>query len=202
AGMLRTWPPGGPITLGHGLVITSDARADGLPALPPGFASIAGQHPNPGDGSVRAGQAARDLIANLPSGDPLLVLLSGGGSALACLPAAGLTLGDKRTAIGAVAAAGAPIAQLNTVRKHLSAIKGGTLGQLPRGPVLVLALSDVVGSYPGTIASGPFSPDPTTFADALSILTTHADPATPSLHAAISRLRQGVAGQLRETPKP
>jgi glycerate 2-kinase len=202
AGALRIWPVGGPVHLGRGLVIAPEARADALPGLPPGFESIGAQHPNPGDGSVRAGQAARDLIAGLPPGDPLLVLLSGGGSALACLPAAGLTLADKRAAIGAVAAAGAPIAQLNTVRKHLSAIKGGQLGRLARGPVLVLALSDVVGSDPGTIASGPFSPDPTTFADALSILTTHAHPAPPSLNAAISHLRSGVAGQQRETPKP
>jgi glycerate 2-kinase len=201
AGARRIWPADGPITFGRGLVIAPGSRPASL-ALPPGFASITAEHPSPGEGSLRAGRAARDLVASLPPGDPLLVLLSGGGSALACLPAAGLTLADKRAAVSAVAAAGAPIAQLNTVRKHLSGVKGGQLGQLARGPVLVLALSDVVGSDPGTIASGPFSPDPTTFADALSILTTHATPATPFVTAAISHLRQGVAGQHPETPKP
>jgi glycerate 2-kinase len=189
------------ISLDGGLVITPAARAPAAAALPPDFQLVLGEHPAPGAGSLRAGAGARAFVAGLPLGDPLVVLLSGGGSALACLPADGLTLADKRAAIAAVATAGAPIAQLNTVRKHLSAIKGGRLGLLARGPVLVLALSDVVGDDPATIASGPFSPDPSSYADALAVLTAYA-PATPALAAATAHLREGARGLHPETAKP
>jgi glycerate-2-kinase len=98
-----------------------------------------------------------------------------------------------------VARAGATIGELNTVRKHLSAIKGGQLALACSAPTTVLALSDVVGSDPATIASGPFSPDPTTFAQALALLRRLA-PHAPA--AAQLRLEQGFAGAIPETPKP
>jgi glycerate 2-kinase len=204
AGLRQAWaadPDRGP--LAAGLVIAPGPRAPAPDTLPPGFDMIAGEHPDPGTGSLRAGAAARALVERLGPGDPLLVLLSGGGSALACLPASGLGLADKRAAIAAVAAAGAPIDQVNSLRKHLSAIKGGRLGQLARGPVLVLALSDVVGDDPGTIASGPFSPDATTYADALAVLQTRTPPgAAPALTPVIRHLHEGIEGRRAETPKP
>ena len=188
---------------GQGLVIAPAARAPAPAELPPGFELILGEHPHPGPGSARAGLAALHLVAGLAPGDPLIVLLSGGGSALACLPAAGLGLDDKRAAVAAVAAAAASIGELNTLRKHLSAIKGGQLGRLARGPVLVLALSDVVGDDPGTIASGPFSPDPTTYADALAVLAARSSVATsPALAPVAAHLTAGRHGTRPETPKP
>jgi glycerate 2-kinase len=98
-----------------------------------------------------------------------------------------------------VARSGASIAELNAVRKHLSAIKGGRLGLATHAQTTVLALSDVVGSDPGVIASGPFSPDPTTFAQALALVERLAPTAPKEV---LAHLRRGAAGGLAETPKP
>jgi glycerate 2-kinase len=206
-GFLESWPriaSAGPV--GDGLIIAPGPRAH--PGPRDGFTQVLGEHPTPGAGSVRAGAAARAFVAAMPPDHRLIVLLSGGGSALACLPADGLALEDKLAAVSAVAAAGAPIGELNCVRKHLSAIKGGQLAQLARGPVLVLALSDVIGNDPATIASGPFSPDPTSHADALAVLDARAggrplDPLRSShLAAARAHLQAGARGLRPETPKP
>ena len=105
---------------------------------------------------MAAGRAARDLLIGIAPSDRLVVLLSGGGSAAMAVPAGGLSLDEKRRTTKAVARAGASIAELNTVRKHLSAIKGGQLALATRAQTTVLTLSDVVGSDPGVIASGPF----------------------------------------------
>jgi glycerate-2-kinase len=148
---------------------------------------------------VAAARAARAFVAALGPSDRLVVLLSGGGSALLALPADGLSLEDKRATVAAVARAGATIGQLNTVRKHLSAIKGGRLALATRAPTTVLALSDVVGSDPGTIASGPFSADATTFQQARALVAALA-PAAPA--AAVAVLERGAAGELPETPFP
>jgi hydroxypyruvate reductase len=109
-----------------------------------------------------------------------------------------LSLADKRAAVSAVAAAGATIGQLNTVRKHLSAIKGGRLALLTGAPVDVLALSDVIGDDPATIGSGLFSADPTTFADAQQVIARLGVnvPASVATH-----LQAGAAGGFAETPK-
>ncbi|HSZ80972.1 MAG TPA: glycerate-2-kinase family protein, partial [Polyangia bacterium] len=136
--------------------------------IPLGVRVSPGDHPTPSARSVAAGEAALAFVRALAPTDRLLVLLSGGASALMCAPAPGLTLDDKRGATGAVSRGGAAIGALNAVRKHLSAIKGGRLALESRAPVTVLALSDVIGGEPATIGSGPFSPDPTTFADALA----------------------------------
>jgi hydroxypyruvate reductase len=129
----------------------------------------------------------------------LVVLLSGDGSSAMAVPADGITLDDKRATTKAVARAGASIAELNTVRKHLSAIKGGQLGALTHAPTVVFTLSDVVGNDPGVIASGPFSADPTTYAQALALVTKLAPgaPERVTLH-----LQRGASGALAETPKP
>ena len=178
------------------LVIAPDGEAIGERR---GLRVLRSDHPAPTARSEAAARAARQFVADLGAQDRLVVLLSGGGSALMAAPAAGLTLDEKRTTVSAVARAGATIGELNTVRKHLSAVKGGQLALATAAPTTVLALSDVVGSDPATIASGPFSPDPTTFAEALALLDRLAPRAPP---AARQRLERGAAGLLPETPKP
>ena len=116
-----------------------------------------------------------------------------------CAPAEGLGWEDKRDAVNAVARAGATIGELNTVRKHLSAIKGGRLALLTAAPIAVRALSDVIGDDPATIGSGPFSPDPTTFADARAIVA-RLGVTLPA--AARAHLERGAGGGIGETPKP
>ena len=165
----------------------------------PGVHFMAADHPQPTARSLAAAAEARRFVAQLTSADRLVVLLSGGGSALVAAPAGPLTLEDKRATVSAVARAGATIGQLNTVRKHLSAIKGGQLALATRAPTTVLALSDVVGDDPATIASGPFAPDPGTFAEALD-LVRHLAPDAPA--PARAWLERGAAGELPETPKP
>jgi glycerate-2-kinase len=170
-------------------------------AAVPGAEILATDHPHPSADSVAAAGAARAFVERLGAGDRLLVLLSGGASALLCAPAPPLGLEQKRAAVAAVAAAGAPIGALNAVRKHLSAIKGGRLALATRAQVDVLALSDVIGDDPATIGSGPFSADPTTFADALAVVASSgAGAAFPE--PARRRLEEGARGAVEETPKP
>jgi hydroxypyruvate reductase len=185
--------------IASGLLVAPETRFPSAPRLPPGVRGLVSDHPDPSDRSVAAGRAARALVEALSPADRLVVLLSGGGSAAMAVPADGLSLDEKRATTKAVARAGASIAELNTVRKHLSAVKGGRLGVATRAPTVVLALSDVVGSDPGVIASGPFSADPTTFAQALSLVERLA-PHAPA--RVVEHLRRGAAGELPETPKP
>jgi glycerate 2-kinase len=198
AGLVRAR---GPDAVDAGLVISTAGAAEGGGGLPPTLARLAGDHPLPGAGSVRAAEAAVALCERLRPPARLLVLLSGGGSALAAQPATGLQLEDKRRCTAAVARAGASIFELNAVRKHLSSIKGGQLGARTQVPVRVLALSDVVGDDPATIASGPFCPDPTRFGDALRIVDA-LTPGAPGVARGRAHLARGAAGAVPETPKP
>jgi hydroxypyruvate reductase len=181
------------------LAIAPGPRVPAEKDVPAGVQVAPADHPQPTARSVAAGQAALAFVRALQPSDRLLVLLSGGGSSLMCVPAPGLTLEEKRAATGAVSRGGASITMLNAVRKHLSAIKGGRLALESRAPVTVLAISDVIGGEPATIASGPFSPDPTTYADALgAVAETKAElPATARQH-----LERGLRGEIPETPKP
>jgi glycerate 2-kinase len=166
---------------------------------PGGARTIAAGHPRPTAGSLAAGREALSW-ARANAGTPALVLLSGGGSALAFAPAPGLAPEVKIDAVAAVMRAGATIQRLNAVRKHLSALKGGRLGALlAPAPVLVLVLSDVPGDDLSTIASGPFAPDPTSYADALRAVDELGAPIPP---AARAHLEAGARGALEETPKP
>jgi len=128
-------------------------------------------HPVPDAAGMRAAQRILELVGNLHEDDLVLCLISGGGSALMPLPAAGLTLDMKQQVSRALLASGATISEMNCVRRHLSAIKGGRLGAacFP-AQVLTLLISDVPGDRPVDIASGPTVADPTTCADALSIV--------------------------------
>jgi hydroxypyruvate reductase len=147
-----------------------------------------------------AGEAAANLIFGQISGltvaDRVLALISGGGSALLAAPAAGVTLAEKRALTSALLKSGASIGEINCVRKHLSAIKGGRLAAAAYpASVLTLAISDVPGDDPAVIASGPTVGDPTTCADALRVLDAYAIAVSPELR------RRLTSGEL-ETPKP
>ena len=136
-------------------------------------------HPVPDQASIAAAERLLALVAEAGPDDLVLVLLSGGASALACLPTEGLDLEAKRALTSALLRSGAPIADINCVRRHLSAIKGGRLGAAAQPARLVtLAISDVVGDRPEDIGSGPTVADASTIADAQAILAAH------GLHAA------------------
>jgi glycerate 2-kinase len=128
-------------------------------------------HPVPDEAGMRAAQRILQLVENLHEDDLVLCLISGGGSALMPLPARGLTLEMKQDVSRALLASGATISEMNCVRRHLSAIKGGRLGAacFP-AQVVTLLISDVPGDRPVDIASGPTVPDPSTSADALAIV--------------------------------
>ncbi|MGE4110006.1 MAG: glycerate kinase [Burkholderiales bacterium] len=147
-------------------------------------------------------QAAADILKRvrmLTPRDLLLVLVSGGGSSLLSLPAAGISMADLKQVTRQLLLSGAPIQAMNTVRKHLSAIQGGQLAAASRAPVLALVISDVTGDDPTHIASGPCAPDPTTYGDALSILKQYSVDAPAAVAA---HLERGAGGALAETPKP
>ncbi len=151
-------------------------------------------HPVPDDAAVAAADRALALAAGLGADDLLLCLASGGGSALLAKPAPGIALAGKQALTRSLLACGAAIAEINCVRKHLSAIKGGRLAAAaaPAG-VLTLAISDVPGDDPATIASGPTVADPTDGADARAILARYGIEAGPAVDAVLS-------GPAAETP--
>jgi hydroxypyruvate reductase len=135
---------------------------------------IEASHPVPDDNSQRGALRLLERVQGLSEDDMVLALISGGGSALCAAPAPGLTLADKQAVNRALLASGANISEMNCVRKHLSAIKGGRLAAAARpAHVVTLAISDVPGDDPAVIASGPTVPDPTTFADARAIIARY-----------------------------
>ena len=179
-----------------GLVIASTSAP-----VPDGFELIVGGHPVPTDSSEQAGRRALALAASRGVDERLVVLISGGASALMAVPADGITLEDKRAATRRLLTAGADIHALNTVRKHLSAIKGGWLAARAGGAGDALAISDVVGDDPSVIASGPTVADASRFEDALDVLRRFGgEAAYPA--AVVERLRRGATGAFAETPKP
>jgi hydroxypyruvate reductase len=135
---------------------------------------IEASHPIPDEAGSRAARRILDKVSELTADDLVLVLISGGGSALLALPADGVTLADKQAVNRALLKCGADITEMNTVRKHLSAIKGGRLA-IAAAParVVTLAISDVPGDDLSVIASGPTVPDRSTRAEALAVLTKY-----------------------------
>lgn len=153
-------------------------------------------HPLPDDAGTEAAGRVLAAVRGLGPDDLVLALISGGGSALLVRPAAGITLADKRAVTAALLRSGAPIAAINTVRKHLSAIKGGRLAQAARpARVCTLVVSDVPGDDPAVVASGPTLPDPTTTAQARAILERYRIVPPPAVAALL-------ASAAAETPKP
>jgi glycerate 2-kinase len=130
-------------------------------------------HPVPDEAGESAAREILAAVAKLGPDDLLLALISGGGSSLLSLPAPGVTMAQLKGVTTLLLRSGADIREMNTVRKHLSAIAGGRLAAASRAPVLALIISDVVGDDPTHIASGPCAPDPTTIDDAKAILAKY-----------------------------
>jgi hydroxypyruvate reductase len=159
-------------------------------------------HPVPDQRGRAAADEAEDMARRLGKDDLLLVLLSGGASALLPAPAQGLSLDDKAAVTSLLLRAGATIQELNTVRKHLSRLKGGGLARAAApARVVALVLSDVIGDDVSIIASGPTAADPTTYAEALAVLRRRG--VLESAPAPVrQRLEAGARGEIPETPKP
>jgi hydroxypyruvate reductase len=186
------WPAEAPLS---GLVITRYGH------LPPGdrprrLEVVEAAHPVPDAAGKTATEKLLALARGLTEDDLVICLISGGGSALMSLPAPGLTLADKQAVNRALLNSGAAIGEMNCVRKHLSAIKGGRLAAAcAPARVLTLAISDVPGDDPAVIASGPTVADATTCADALSICRRYQIDLPPAARA-------GLESGAFETPKP
>ena len=169
-------------------------------ALPRGAVWCDAGHPLPDSGSVDGARRALEIATNAGEDDVVVVLLSGGGSALMAMPAPGISLEAKQQTAKTLMAQSADIYELNTVRKHLSGIKGGRLAAASRGRVVTLAVSDVVGDDLSVIASGPTVPDESTFADALRVLSARGG-LTVYPAEVVSHIQRGVAGDIPESPK-
>jgi glycerate 2-kinase len=188
------WPSQAPMS---GLVVT---RYDHVPpaykARPGRIEVVEARHPVPDEAGSRAAQRIAAMVQGLSEHDLVLCLISGGGSALLSMPAAGLTLQDKQAINQALLKSGAAIDEMNCVRKHLSAIKGGRLAAMcAPARVVTLLISDVPGDAPEVIASGPTVPDASTCAMALAICRRYGITLPP---AALAGLESGAF----ETPKP
>ena len=188
------WPADAPLS---GLVVTRYGH------VPPDYRARPGRievveaaHPVPDEAGRRAAARIAQLVQGLGPDDLVLALISGGGSALLTLPAPGLSLLDKQAVNQALLASGAAIDEMNTVRKHLSAIKGGRLARLAApARVASLLISDVPGDDPQIIASGPTVPDASTCADALAICRRYGITLPAAAQA-------GLADGAFESPKP
>ena len=190
------------------LAILGNRVAAGILAVPAGEEGVAGPvrflgagHPLPDEGSREAARGILSLLTGTDARDLVIALISGGGSSMISSPAEGITPEEKESVSRLLLRSGAGIVSLNTVRKHLSSVKGGRLAAACPAAVRVLLLSDVPGDDPSVVASGPFSPDPSTFGDALRVLVgLHLCSAVPP--SVRLRIEQGAAGKIPETPKP
>ena len=183
------------LSIHSALAIGTHAHND----LPAAVEWIESSHPFPDSRSQRAAERAIALAQRAHSGDVLVILLSGGASALMAAPIDGLTLADKIATTKLMMEAGADIHALNTVRRHLSKVKGGRLAAACIGATVTLAISDVVGDDLNAIGSGPGVPDATTWADASAALERFGG----DLHLSEVRhvINRGVAGEIPDTPK-
>jgi glycerate 2-kinase len=188
------WPADAPVS---GLVITRYGHVPPAYQARPGRVEVVeAAHPVPDAAGLDATRRMATLVQGLTADDLVIALVSGGGSSLLTMPAPGLTLADKQAINHALLRSGAAIDEMNTVRKHLSAIKGGRLAALAHpARVVTLLISDVPGDEPGVIASGPTLPDPSSCADALAICARYGI----ELPAAA---RAGLDSGAFETPKP
>lgn len=159
---------------------------------------LPGEHPVPSDRGVESARRVLELAERAGPDDLVLAAITGGGSALLAAPADPLSAADLRALTSALLACGASIGEINAVRKHCSAVKGGQLARAAAPATTVtLAISDVIGDPLDTIASGPTVPDPSTYADALSVLERY-DLDVPA--TVRERLREGEGGSYSETP--
>ena len=188
------WPADAPIS---GLVLTRYQHTPPAYTARPGrIRVLEAAHPVPDEAGRRGAQQMLEAVHGLTADDLVIALVSGGGSALLSLPAAGLSFEDKQQVNRALLTSGASIDEMNCVRKHLSAIKGGRLAAAcAPARVLTLLISDVPGDTPEVIASGPTLPDPSTCADALAIIDRYRISVPPAARA-------GLESGAYETPKP
>ena len=194
------WPDGASL---EGLVITRyahgyDGQSNETAPLPRIRVLEAG-HPLPDEAGEAATKEILAIAESLTVDDLLLVLVSGGGSSLLSLPVTGISMADLKAVTAELLGSGAPIQEMNIVRKHLSAIQGGRLAAATRAHVLSLIISDVTGDDPSAIGSGPTAPDPSTYQDALDILNMYR--IVPPL-SVIRHLSNGARGDIAETLKP
>ncbi|MGD8227655.1 MAG: glycerate kinase [Desulfobacteraceae bacterium] len=184
--------------ISDGIVVVKDGHGLPLQRIRVHEAS----HPVPDERGLRGGDEILSLVSGAGERDLVICLISGGGSALLVAPAEGVTLKDKQQVTQLLLACGASIHEINTVRKHLSRVKGGGLAHAAHPATLVsLILSDVIGDDLDTIASGPTVPDSTTFKQAEQILRRYGiwDQVPESVRM---YLEKGVKGEIAETPKP
>jgi len=186
------WPASAPI---EGTVITRYAH--GL--LTNRINVVEAGHPVPDEAGETAAKRIFESTRRLSKDDLLLTLVSGGGSALLSLPVEIVAMKDLKAVTQELLRSGATIQEINTVRKHLSLIQGGRLAAACKAQILALVVSDVTGDDPTHIASGPCAPDPTTYQDAMDVLTRYACKVPAAVRATLER---GVHGDIPETPKP
>lgn len=204
SGALPRRPVGRTVVIGAGKASAAMARAferawdgplEGLVVTRYGHAVpcerieiVEAAHPTPDAAGLAAAQRIMEIARGLGPDDLMVALISGGGSALLTLPAPGVSLPDKRAVNAALLKSGATIGEMNTVRRALSAIKGGRLAAAAApARVVTLAISDVPGDDPATIASGPTAPNPTTLAEAREIVRRYALSLPASVTAALAR---------------
>jgi glycerate 2-kinase len=186
--------------LGERIATGMASTIPALAAAVPGMEVWPAAHPTPDSGSLAAAAEALRLARSAGRDDLVLCLLSGGASSLWSAPAAGLSLDHLGRTTSALLARGAPIHEVNTVRKHLSGLAGGWLARAAAPARLAtLAISDVVGATPDVIGSGPTLPDPSTYRDAMEVLRSRGISPPP---AVLHHLQRGMAGVIPETPKP
>src|SRR5262245_59277539 len=192
AAVERHWPAGAPLS---GLVMTRHGH--GLPTRR--IEVLEAGHPVPDQAGETGAKEILRRVSGLGPDDLLLALISGGGSALLSLPAEGVGMDSLKATTQELLRSGAPIQEINTVRKHLSGIQGGRLAAATQARVVSLIISDVTGDDPAHIGSGPFAPDPTTYRAALDVLARYKINAPPSV---VVLLERGARGELPESPKP
>lgn len=186
------WPAGASL---EGLVVTRYAHGMDTEHI----RVVEASHPVPDNAGEIAATEILSLVSQLTANDRLIALVSGGGSSLLSLPVASVPMADLKAVTASLLKSGAPITEMNIVRKHLSQIQGGRLAAVCKAPITTLIISDVTGDDPSAIASGPTCADASTYEDAIAILARYqiTVPASVQQH-----LSEGAAGRIEETPKP
>jgi glycerate 2-kinase len=179
----------------EGVVVTRYAH--GMPTTR--IRVVEAGHPVPDEAGATVAAEILARVSQLTPDDHLIALISGGGSSLLSLPVAGVSMTDLKAVTSALLKSGAPITDMNIVRKHLSQIQGGRLAAACKAPITTLVVSDVTGDDPSAIASGPTCPDASTYQDALDVLQRFGVTAPAAVTA---HLQAGVQATVEETPKP
>jgi glycerate 2-kinase len=183
------------ISVTKGVVVTNDPSAT---VTSDSVTTIVGGHPLPTEESIHGAEKILEIVQESTENDCVIILISGGGSALFCSPRVPLEELQKTTDL--LLRSGADITELNTIRKHLSIVKGGQLARYIKGVGISLVISDIVHDPISSIASGPTSPDPTTFSDAEAIFKRyHLWDKIPAMVRHV--IEEGIAGHIPETPK-